>query len=325
MDLKRLIESKNINQKVVFIQSKNIRDDLSRKLSRLGTVFSIGSEAFTDNLLEYSKSHTFSDSIDEFYRYKSFEQFYHEYTHNKPNTNVVYDLLMNGTLDKRLWFKERGKYQGVVYRNKLDEVINNIENGCLITFIHANLGNGKTLFLELLKRSMIKKGYSIYTYNSFYQGLTSKEIERISGQKNKTIIIIENYYNYMNEIKQFSLHKGGNLKFILTSRSVMFDVRFHDVCRYFSIQTGEAQDYDLNYLERNELVEISKLLSRNGLWGEYSSKSKYQKTKMLASKDFGNMQFQGILIALIKSTSIKKRIEEVVNNIASQKIKNLKF
>ena len=323
LDLKRLIENKKINDKVVFIQSEGISDYLFRKLSRLGTVYNIGSEKFADNLFEYSKSHTFSDSSDEFYRYKSFEQFYDEYSYKKPNTNVVYDLLMNGTLDTRLWFKERGKYQGVVYRNKLDEVLENIDNGCLITFIHANLGNGKTLFLELLKRRMIRKGYTIYTYTTFYQGITSKEIESISRKKNKTLIIIENYYNFMNEIKQFSLHKDGNIQFVLTSRSVMFDVKFYDVCNYFSIQAGEAQEYNLNYLEHNELVEISKLLSRNGLWGQYSSKSKYQKTKMLAAKDFGNKQFQGILIALIKSTSIRKRIEEVVNNIASQK--NKKF
>lgn len=322
LDIKRLIFNKNIYNKIVFVENKAVNEDLNRKLSRLGTVLNIGAEEFGKQLAEYRDTHTFNCvDLEEKYHYQSFERFFPINVNIAPNTNVVYNFLMNGVIDNRLWYKQNGKYQGVVYRRQLEEVEQNILNGCLLTFVHGNLGNGKTVFLELLKRRLLKKGYTIYTYRSFYQGITASEIERITKQESKKIIIIENYYNYLNEIKQFSLHKDAKTQFVFTTRSVMFDVKFYDVCNYFAVKQGESQEYDLNALQHSELVDLSKLLSRNGLWSKYSDLSCSQKIKMLSSKDFGNGQFQGILIGLIKSTSIKRRFQEIITQIKSQRDK----
>lgn len=127
----------------------------------------------------------------------------------------------------------------------------------------------------------------------------------------------------MDVIKQFALHRNNKVKFVFTCRTVMQLVRFQEVCELFNIRPGEAQEYDFNHLSHDELIQLSSILTNNGLWNQYSHYNNYQKAKKLESKDFGSGHFQGILIWLLRSRTIKERIGDLINGI--KKEKDIKF
>lgn len=323
-DLKRLIYNSQVQDKLVFIESTDLKADMFRKLSRIGSVYKIGVKKFSEELEEYRKVYDSTVHEEEsFYNYKSFEEYQYNNTVSAATANQVYGLFMSGILEDNLWYKTEGKYSSVVLRDYTDKIVNGIENGFLVTFIHANLGNGKTMFLEFLKRIMVSKGYKIYTCLEYYQGVTPNEINRIIAQESKSIVIIENYYNYMDIIKQFAMHRNDKVKFVFTCRTVMQLVRFQEVCELFNIKPGEAQEYDFNHLSHDELIQLSSILTNNGLWNQYSHNNNYRKAKMLESRDFGNGHFQGILIWLLRSRTIKERIGDLINGI--KKEKDIKF
>lgn len=69
-------------------------------------------------------------------------------------------------------------------------------------YLHANLGNGKTVFIECLKHQLERSNYQIYLLKEYYEGITAKEIRQIASIPGKKIVIIENYYNYINVLKK---------------------------------------------------------------------------------------------------------------------------
>lgn len=323
-DLKRLIYNSHVQDKLVFIESTGLKADMIRKLNKIGSVYTIGVESFSKELEEYRKVYDSTDhEEDRFYNYKSFEEYQYNNTVSAATANQVYGLFMSGILEDNLWYKKEGKYSSVVLRDYTNKIVDGIENGFLVTFIHANLGNGKTMFLEFLKRIMVTKGYKIYTCLEYYQGVTPIEINNIISQDSKVIVIIENYYNYMDVIKQFAFHRNSRVRFVFTSRTVMQLVRFQEVCELFSIKPGEAQEYDFNHLSHDELIQLSSIFTNNGLWNQYSHYNNYQKAKMLEKREYGGSHFQGILLWLLRSITIKERIGDLINGI--KKEKDIKF
>lgn len=323
LDLKRFICNQSTKDRVVFIQSESVPDVLQRKLSRMGFVLPIGVEKFAKELQEFSEKNkgVIEESKDSNYEYHSFEEYKDKVSLEDASAADVYDMFMYGRVNNRIWKRKNGKYKNILYRENINRVIKYLNDGCKTIFLHANLGNGKTLFLDLLKHKLQNRDYKIYTLVNSYEGITAKEISSIGTVPGKKIIIIENYYNYIKEIRQFALYPNSNIQYIFTARSVMYDVRVQDVCEYLSIEQGNVPVIDLNRMTDGEINKLSCIFSENGLWGRHSNLSSRKKCKLLKDEKNGNKQFQGVLLWLIKSESIKFKIEEIVNKINSEKDK----
>lgn len=324
LDLKRFLSKKTIDNRVYFIQSKDIKNILKRQLERLGTVLSVGVETFSSELATYAKTYS-KNNIETTFEYKSFEEYKTEPALESANIFAVYDMFMYGKLSNNLWHKSGNKYDGIVYRDKINKVIEDLDNGSKAIFIHANLGNGKTFFLEILKHKLKEKNYKIFTLKEAFESITSREIAHITSLKDKLVIIIENYYNYINEIEQFSLHKRKNIQFIFSSRSVMYDVRMREICSILELDQGTSDIINLNYLNDKEVNELSNIFDKNGLWGNKSNLSTNQKRKLLLSKKYGNGQLQAILLDVIKSDLIKDKIANLIKNISEEDDRKLEI
>lgn len=317
LDLKRFLKKKASDNRVFFIQSESISNNLKRKLERMGDVLPIGVERFSRDLATYSKTYIKTND-DKSFEYKSFEEHKAEYGIDIANTFNVYDMFMYGKICNNLWHISENKYDNIVYRDKIDKVIEDLDNGSKAIFIHANLGNGKTFFLEILKRKLENKNYKIFTLKESYESITSKEIAQIVAYKSKIIVIIENYYNYIDEIQRFALHEKDNIQFIFSSRSVMYDVRLREVCSILNLKQGDSDIINLNHLNDRELKRLSDIFNKNGFWGDESKLSNHKKIKLLGSKKYGNGQLQSILLYIIQSSFIKNKIEDLIKNISNE-------
>lgn len=315
LDIKRFIYNQKVVDKTIFIEKEGISADKERKLKRLGNVYPIGMTAFVSDLIAYKETHTKNQITTDTYIYQSFEKNDKKKPLRKATTLEVYDLLMMGEYNDALWYRERGKYVNLVYRKQLYDVISLLEQSCRVVYLHANLGNGKTVFVESLKHQLQKSAYQIFTLKEYYQGITAKEIKQIANTPGKKIIIIENYYNYMNVLEKFALYPLENLHFVLSARTVLYDTRIMEANECLKVKEGQSITIDLNKLSDPELRNMSNILSKNGLWGKFSNLSDTEKRKYLANRGSGNAEFQGILVDVVQSTHMKEKIIDLVSRI----------
>lgn len=231
----------------------------------------------------------------------------------------VYDLFMTGQIENRdnLWHTKNGRYDNIVYRKALNEAKNDLKNGCKVIYLHANLGNGKTIFVECIKNILLKENYHIYTLKNVYPKLLSADIKNIVETTGKKVVIIENYYNYIEVLEKFSRYELKEIQFILTARTVLYDTRILEANTALRIGEGESRVINLNKLSDSELSFLTNILNKNGLWGRMSGLSNTEKKKQLKNKRKGNAEFQSILVDVVNSTDMKEKIEQIVFGIKS--------
>ena len=225
LDLRRIIYAQNVINKTVFIEYPGISTDKIRKLTRYGTVYRIGVESFAKSLEEYKIAHPASKLTSVVHIYKCFDVAKEKNIVKRASSFEVYDLFMTGQIENRdnLWHTQNGKYDNIVYRKYLNEVKCDLKKGCRVVYLHANLGNGKTVFVESIKNILLKENYHIYTLNNVYPKLISSDIKNIVETAGKKVIIIENYYNYIEVLEKFSIYDLKEIQFILTARTVLYD------------------------------------------------------------------------------------------------------
>ena len=314
LDLKRFIFNKNVIKKTVFIEAPKITLDKRRKLERLGYVKTIGMKSFVQELMKYESTHTaINNSF--YYCYKTFEVFRPKKTIHSATTFEVYDLFMTGQFKDSLWYRKNGRYNNIIFRKKIADVIKCINDEIKVIYLHANLGNGKTIFIETLKHQLQNKGIKFFTLKEDYEGIKGRDIKNIIKEDGRKIIIIENYYNFLSILKQFSLYDLSNIQFILSARTVLYDTRILEVNDILKIGEGESAIFDLNKLNRAEIEGMTQIINNNGLWGAKSNLPSAMKRRLLTEKRQGNCELQGILLLLVNSTDMKKRINNVVTNI----------
>lgn len=315
LDIRRFICQKNVIDKIVFIERDNLSPDRIRKMERMGMVYAIGMDEFTKELVAYGKTHTAQEMIPNSYIYHSFEVNREKMCWKKASAFEVRDLLMMGEFNDSLWYREQGKYISLVYRRSLCDVIDALRDGCRVIYLHANLGNGKTVFTECLKHQLQKSEYQIFTLKEYYQSSTAKEVQYIANLPGKKIIIIENYYNFMMVLEKFALYPLEQTQFILTARTVLYDTRILEANDYLKVNEGQSLVVDLNKLKDIEIQDMNRLLQKNGFWGSMSGMSESERKKHLFNKKYGNCEFQGILVDVVQSTNMKEKIEKLVKDI----------
>lgn len=315
LDIKRLIYSGDATHKIVFIEAPAISEDKKRKLKRFGEVYPIGLTEFIRQFNEYKS--TSKKIKPSYYTYKAFNKYVHTYGVKKATALDINNLFIYGDYSDcdNLWYKEKGKYVNLVFRHELRDIDTKIKSGIRLLYIHANLGNGKTFFVEMLKAQMHADGFKIFTLTEGYESIIATEVKKIVEESGKKAVVIENYYNYTSVIKEFSLYDVHDIIFILTSRTVLYNTRVVEVNDMLGVLIGESYEINLNHLSKREIKKLVDILDNNGLWGEKSSLSSYEKQKQLADKKIGNSQFQSILFGILQSKDIKSRFEIVVNEI----------
>lgn len=319
LDLRRIIYAQNVINKTVFIEYPGISTDKIRKLTRYGTVYRSGVESFAKSLEEYKIAHPASKLTSVVHIYKCFDVAKEKNIVKRASSFEVYDLFMTGQIENRdnLWHTQNGKYDNIVYRKYLNEVKCDLKKGCRVVYLHANLGNGKTVFVESIKNILLKENYHIYTLNNVYPKLISSDIKNIVETAGKKVIIIENYYNYIEVLEKFSIYDLKEIQFILTARTVLYDTRILEANHALRIGDGESRVFNLNKLSDSELKFLAYILNKNGLWGRLSGLSNTEKKKQLKNKRKGNAEFQSILVDVVNSTDMKEKIEKIVLGIKS--------
>jgi len=303
LDVKRILaENADLKAKCFFVSKPEANQLLEQRVERFGSYLPIGGEQFASRLKNFS------------YRYRppsrhelnlrSLAEVFPCRSSRRPVDQDLLNLFELGDVDEMAIAASLA--QGIPYylhRSKLPKIIELLKGGAKAVAVSASLGNGKTLLLKELEVWALQEGYRVFRTGLLTEN-AALECERVANEEGKILLIVDNYQNWLNEIRAFRQIKSDHKQLVVTARDSVHDV-FYDKLESECGLTSIAE-ISLNRLDDLEIEWFVRTLDQFGLWRSLAGRSIREKTQILKTNYTG--QIHGILLGLLQSHDIGERV-----------------
>lgn len=296
-----LMENPNLVQRTLFIQGLDRDEIFLRRTRSFGRTLFLGTEGFADAL----ESARRPDSKIDLSRLKSFRSMNpnrNQHALTQPTASEIYDLLVYGNFNPGRLARSQSETYAIERHERVQSAAEAVEsNRALI--IDGRIGNGKTIFLQLLALELAKRGWTCLLFRPG-QPNVSKEIAALQGI-DRLIIFVEQYLTAQDSL-QGIFTALPEAKLIVEVRTSIFEVRYHEL----DVLVPKPFDrISLNYLTESERIAFTDLCEHAGLPSLERDQSK---------------DLRDILLELFENKEIQRRIEgflmPLFNNSSARRI-----
>lgn len=266
IDIRRIIASPNISNKTVFVSAPNLDALGKQALEKYAPVERIGVEGLSE-VIETQKKEFVPSAIVA----PNYTSFIHEHMVPLEKSTVRLEDLSSfyytGFIQPCIMQRDPvGDYQYVAMRNAVDIFLRE-RNQYKVFLAVSNLGNGKTMFCNLVRNELRREDVHVFVFQRETVD-TFDEIESICNiyRKDRIVVIIDDYYKYLNVLQQFGAF--GNLSkitFLLTSRQSKISTNYRRLTNNLRISDSDVKPLKLNYLTNQEIQSLSTVLYYNNL------------------------------------------------------------
>lgn len=318
LDLSRVIFSEGFRKKAMIISAPNLSPNSENRLNRFGTVYKIGVDGFASEVFKVRQSYEPHTKTPTERLYSAFTYSYKEKRYpERPRPEDIFRLFLNGSYSDSLFFRNNGKYDGFIYRKKFSKIRDAVLNGVKLIFVHSDMGNGKTACINELQHTLSGEDIHIFQLTNADSQKISEEISAIASlsETSSVLVIIDDYTNYMEVLHKFSLLGGKKAQFLLTARSAINYNKMPIILEEFFVEEGATAIFDINKLDEDDLGNCVRVFDQYGLWGTNAGLNTSQKIKYLTSRKSGNCRFQSIMLDVIQSDLMQRKIADTVQII----------
>lgn len=303
LDLSRILFRSDFISKTILISSPDLSDNAENRLKRYGTVYKIGVDNFAKAIQEVQKTYTpqITDEADRLYT-AFLHDYKRKYDFESPTPEDVFGLFLNGKYVDSLYYKTGGAYSAFIYREVFADIEHAVLDGSCVTCSPSR----KCIFLLLpLANAESTK--------------LSEEISAISNlsKTNKVLVIIDDYTNYIDILKKFTLFDNKQLQFVLTARTALNYNKMPSVLSDFAVEENNSAVFNLNRVDNTGIDYCIKVFERFGLFGRRVGLTREQKKDYLINSKNCGRKFQAIMLDVIQSQVLSSKVEELVENIKS--------
>lgn len=227
----------------------------------------------------------------------------------------VFDLFLHGDVNpESAWQSLHGRLDYFVDAVVATTALETLQNGWRAAAIHSDLGNGKSAAMEVLKVKAFDAGYDVYSVLKSTETLL-EELQAIFRSPRPTLLIIEQYPDWLDTISYISKNAPQNCVLALSARTSLHDI-FVD--RLASIlRPGKVVEIPANTLRLAECERIVDLFDRYGLWGDLAARSRSHKIRHLMQTC--HAEWHAILIDRFNAPQIQTRFAPVIDALAKKK------
>lgn len=310
LDIARIVGAvDDIKEKCIFITGPNPKISEKHTIKGLGRLAPIGLNGFCEKVLETQKNY---DPSNKEIVLKSLEEYKINETDKLPDDRNRYDLLLRGDLNKDLLFTSlfSTNREYTVDRTLTDSFFEKNKEGINKFLIYGSLGNGKTILTEQICCKAIRLGWRVFSIKDFDKYAIS-DLSDISKLEGKILIVVENYSRHLDFVKQLLLRSYDKITIVFTERTGINEFYFEELLE----QTENEKIYEINCdkLTDREIESAMSILDSSALWDNKKVLGYIQKKKHITRKL--NREFQGILLDILNSPEIKKRLNASLDQI----------
>lgn len=307
IDIKRLLGAPAIRKKVIFID-KPSPDPIDRKiLENHGACEFIGIQSFAEAIADARK--VFVPSLTE----NNFVSFLYEYQETLKPKAVSFDELNNlyskGKYIDALSQKKHGLYPYIILRTAAEVVVRDYMTK-RVFLVTSDLGNGKTMFCQLLRNELREHNVSIFMFRHEYNDC-DKEIQRICEKSGHSIVIIDDYKSKIDILKRFRYNGISKLTFVLTARKAI-NPSYRVLIDRLGITESDIRPLYLDIFDSNERQAICNVISDNKLYSSNMTDTSLTGIERYICEKC-HSRFSDILLEFYDSSDIKDRIVQSWN------------
>ncbi|MCU1252435.1 MAG: hypothetical protein JWQ49_5464 [Edaphobacter sp.] len=311
IDIARLLNSKPaIREKSFFVVGSSPTAILKRRIEKFGFNTEMTAEAFFSEITKDEYAPKIKTSLPEICI-----RTYQPIPARIPFADRdVFDLFMIGRLSEGFVFDSvSGKIKYVLQRKALARVLNLLEASPAAVAIHSSLGNGKTVFLDMVKAIAATSGFTVVELVKQRDGLF-EELNEVLKRDGKLLLVIDNYGDWQEAIRFIGMHHKKNISILLAARASTNDVLATRIQGFLNL--GELNEVSLDKLIDSDLLEIVRFMDTYGFWGDKASWSEDRKLRHL-SNNCGR-EWHAILIELFKAPQIRDRLDSLIHAIQAE-------
>ncbi|AJG11431.1 TPA: SIR2 family protein [Escherichia coli] len=304
MDVKKfLFENPELQEKTYFV----VRDGADFKeiftLRKYGHVLPIGVDRFSDLMKDVQKqSHEdgiiFTETLVK-----------HEVFDTQTDFRDIDSerLFLYGDYEIEKLHDSIRRIETIPYFIKRDIIpvcLNNIKNNNNI-IITGDLGNGKSIVLEMLAYELTVNGFHTYILRN-NDGDYVSDLDQIIKHEGTAVIIIDNCSNHPGLIKHIFEVKADNLIYVFADRNSN-DIKFNISLDFI--------EHNIDLLSSDEIASAVKIIDNLSTWQKFSALSTERKKRLVYEKY--DAQLSLLLLGLINSPNIKTKIKQQTDLIYS--------
>lgn len=314
LDIKRILaEADDAKKKLFFCIGSTPDQATHRRASRYGSVLNISTKDFVSMTQDVVKSYVPRDPNE--LRALSVREYKTPFAPSRITDQRFIDLLLWGRRSVELVAESlRTATPYYLERPEVEEAFRLIESGVRVLVVCSDLGNGKSMLLEGLRIRALERGFRVFDAFDHIDGV-EQELEAIACLGDKVLVTIEEYQNWLDEIRLFITNASDRAVLILTARNAIHDVMFDDLV----VAVGDdvrISELNIDILCDTDIEWVVDALDRYGLWGERAGLGKQQKVKYVSDGCLG--QLHALLLKLLSSPDIGERFSLVAERIRSK-------
>ncbi|WP_084615978.1 SIR2 family protein [Solimonas flava] len=313
IDISRLVFNPDLfRAKVHFVDRVGVDPVLRTKLSKFGTVHSIGLEALRNIVAEERAQWVPPRLIEEYRCWFPIEP-------KKPLRTATdddfYELILRGVSHDELimsQLEEPTKATYTVVRDFEAACISHLGQQNAVATVVGSFANGKTVALRSIALQLAAQGRDVFEFGAPME-VASLELQRLCKRDSAFVLVLENYSRNLELVECFCRYARPDCALLLSERTEVHELR--SAVLNDRAKSRNVKVYEVDLLENNEVARLSALLNLRGLWGERAGLSEAQRLAYL-KQDCGR-QLQAVLIDVANSPQIRTRLADIVRHFTS--------
>ncbi len=288
-----LLLNANIREKTSFITRGNNDDRYQKRVSQYGLIRPIKTSGFADHLRDLSTRPT-PARLKNFAAFTEMSPGRDKKNFALPTTVEVRNLLVMGKFRQSAATATFGEAKYVIPRkDKLDQAITAFGHAKTL-LVHSRIGNGKSVFCELLNIALSQKGYRCIRTRTDPR-LTDNDL-RLLKSTQRIVIFSSSFDDAVAVMKQLD-NPRSDMHFVVELPTPIAGIRANVVNHYLR---GPFERIDLNVLNEQDKLDFEQVLDLAGI-----RPRDYQ--KMIAQC----RELRDIILKLYKDTTIREMVLKV--------------
>lgn len=318
--INRLFGALGMREKLLFVQPAGLDAVDIDDFTNYGDLVMCGVEGFSTFLKERKETYQPPVSV---HRREDFICFDHSYREVSEQASLSYKDYVHFYFHgkwKPAFFQKRttGEYEALASRHQLAEVLRNRERG-KIFLLTASLGNGKTIFCEMLRHELMETDTHVFFFRAKHDGVEDEVREICTAYAKKScFVVMDDVYRNLDVLEMFKLYDTRHITFVLTTRTALASRVCDGVCRALE-STQQIHTISLQTLSANECYEMAAALQSQNLLSD-----RYEMTHWTAGKlaDYfktkDHASIEQILLDVFEKSVAKEHMENLVRGSAEE-------